>query len=175
MFGRGKLLLLLFFNLIFMMLKTTKGQDFQAIGLRFGAGAGFVYKSYLDYENAFELIAYNKEKGALLTGLYFYNDPLSQIYSDRFFFHYGFGGHIGFYREKEYYKAIDDNGNKITKERRVSFPNLGFDVLAGVEYRLETYPVIVSLDFKPALNIFGPYKKLGSSVFDIGFSVLYKF
>lgn len=174
MFSKGSVFKALMLSVAVFIIHPLHAQDFQAIGLRLGAGAGFVYKTYLDYENAFELIAYNKEKGALLTGLYFYNDPVSKIFSDRFFFHYGFGGHIGYYRETEYYKVIDGQGNEVTRERKVSYPNLGLDVLAGIEYRLETYPLIVSFDFKPTLNFFGPYKKIGSNIFDFGISILYK-
>jgi len=162
------------FLLIF-QINNVFSQDFQAFGIRLGAGSGFVYKSYLNYENAVELIAYNKEKGLLLTALYFYNEPISMIYSDRFFLHYGFGAHAGYYREKQKYKIIDNNGNEVIKERIVPYPNFGFDAIAGIEYRLENYPVIVSFDIKPAINVFGPYKKLGNGLFDVGLSVLYKF
>lgn len=152
-----------------------RGQDFQAIGLRLGSGSGIVYKSYINYENAFELIAYNKEKGFLATALYVFNEPVSMMYSDRFFVYYGFGAHAGYYRNIEYFKTMDNNGNEVIRERLLPFPNLGFDVVGGIEYRLENYPVIVCLDFKPTLNIFGPYKHFGNNFFDFGLSFFYKF
>jgi len=171
---KKRIIFCVFFFLFFIAHKNYS-QDFQAFGIRLGAGSGFVYKSYLNYENAVELIAYNKEKGMLFTALYFYNEPVSMLYSDRFFLHYGFGAHAGYYREKQQYKTFDNNGNEIIKERMVPYPNLGFDAIAGIEYRLETYPLIVSFDVKPAINVFGPYRKLGNGIFNFGISALYKF
>ena len=68
----------------------------------------------------------------VITGLYGLQFTLD-IDVDGFSYFYGVGGHVGI------------QGN--------SAPIIGFDAIAGVEYDVPNFPLLVSLDFKPGFDV----------------------
>lgn len=102
-----------------------------AIGVRAGGSNGAItYKQHLQAGNAFEVMAWvNWNSGFSLAGLYEWTMP---VINDDFNFYYGVGGHLGAYE-----KAFA----------------IGIDAIVGLEYKIPSIPLALSIDYKPAINI----------------------
>lgn len=148
-------------------------QDLQSIGLRGGFTSGLTYKRFFAEKMAVEVIASHRDKGPVLTGLYEFHAPASYVFREKLIYYYGFGAHAGYYKDEQ--GTWVDMGTK--KELIIDthlVPSIGFDGIFGVEYRLETYPINVGLDWKPFVSIFGPYT-IWRNVSDFAFTVKYRF
>lgn len=154
---------------------TTFSQDYRAMGFRFGGVTGFNYRTFLNEEVAAELIFGRNNKGLNFTGLFKFQEAASMVYSDRFFINYGFGAHVGYYNEDEAFKSFNDQGELVVDIRKVTRPRIGFDACAGFEYHLESFPLILGIDYKPFFNLYGPFLSHGIGLFDFGWTILYKF
>lgn len=161
--------------LSFIYLAITANAQENAIGLRGGITPGINFKSYQSNETAYELIIGKKDDGNLITGLFEFHEPASALLRERFRYYYGFGCHLGYYREKNTYTVIDNQGNPYDEEDVRLYAAIGFDGIVGLEYRFITYPFSASVDYKPYINLFGPYRFVGKGLFDIGFSLKYMF
>lgn len=126
---------------------TSPAQHYQsAIGLRGGLAQGITLKHFIDSETALEGIGSFRWDGFLITGLYEIHAPAFDV--DRLYWYYGGGGHIGFW--EGYDDAISwmdpDNDNQTI---------IGIDGIVGLEYDIESIPIVISADWKPAINIAG--------------------
>ncbi|MBC8343671.1 MAG: hypothetical protein H8E61_06790, partial [Bacteroidetes bacterium] len=83
--------------------------------------------------------------------------------------------HVGYYRESFARLLIDNQGNEYEELDNRHFPAIGFDGIVGLEYKFLILPFSASVDYKPYINLFGPYRILSKGLFDIGFSFKYIF
>lgn len=140
---------------------TAKAQDYQfAVGLRAGLASGITYKQMLSSNTAVEGILTIRYGGINVTGLFQMQQRLPG--TQRFNWYYGGGAHVGIYQTQRF--NIDRNVN----DTRVI---LGADGILGIEYNFD-FPLNVSLDWKPAINILG----YGPIIYDgLGLSLRYYF
>ncbi|MBT3300868.1 MAG: hypothetical protein HOD63_15390 [Bacteroidetes bacterium] len=168
-----KLLLLVGFT-VFISVNFAFAQD-KGIGLRAGLTPGINFKSFQSSQTAYELILGKRDGGSLLTGILEFIEPASALARERFTYYYGFGCHIGYYREDYSYHVFDNYGFDFERTNRRTYPAIGFDGIFGLEYRFQTFPLSASADYKPYFNLFGPNHFFGKGLFDFGFSLKYLF
>jgi hypothetical protein len=122
----------------------SSAQDYKTgLGLRFGDGAGFTVKHFVNDRGAFEGFLFSKWHGFNITGLYEIHDQAFDVDNLKWF--YGFGAHIGFY-DGDYVKW---------GESGYGYNVFGVDGILGLEYSFTEAPINLGLDLKPALNLVG--------------------
>ncbi len=149
------------FVLILIVTITARAQDYNTgIGIRAGTSNGLTVKHFIGTNKVIEGIVTTRWQGYNFTGLY-------QIYKqafevDRLNWFYGFGGHVGSYRG-ENHRQIDND------EQYWLF---GIDGIIGMEYNFVNIPFNISLDWKPAIDIYGGLFPSGD---ELAFSIRYIF
>ncbi len=131
---------------------TLSAQDYNwAIGVRGGGMAsGLTVKHNISATNAWEGVLNTwYGKGVGLSGLYEWTMP---VITDGFSFYYGVGAHLGFGSD--------------------SWFGVGADGVVGLEYKIPTVPIAVSLDYRPYLNF---AKDFYFGAYDFGFGVKFCF
>ncbi len=116
----------------FMAVSAASAQDYKwAVGARFGGElVGGTVKYNIDGVNSLEaMLATPWDDGFLATVLYERHIP---VIDQGFHFYYGAGGHIG--------------------EWKNDFA-IGIDGIIGLEYKIRSIPLALSLDYKPIFNI----------------------
>lgn len=108
-----------------------------AIGARLGGQtSGLSVKYNLDAANTIEgVIGIPYDGGFNLLGLYERNIP---VITEGFNFYYGAGVHLGSWNRHH-------NSDFV----------FGIDGIVGLEYKIKSIPLALSVDYKPALNIIG--------------------
>lgn len=135
----GFTILLAFFAFSF-----SNAQDYKTgIGIRGGFGSGITIKHFVSSKTAFEGIIATRWRGLELTGLYEIHGRAFSI--DRLNWYAGFGGHVGFWNG-EYAKW---------GEQERSYTVIGIDGILGLEYNFAEIPFNISIDWKPAFNLYG--------------------
>jgi hypothetical protein len=121
----------------------SKAQDYSTgIGLRSGWGNGLTVKHFLHENAALEGLLDWRWHGFAITGLYEIHHQAFDV--NRLNWYYGVGGHIGFWDGK-YDNRFDSGTNTV----------IGIDGILGLEYNFEEIPINLSVDWKPAFNLFG--------------------
>lgn len=126
---------------------TAFSQDYnRAIGFRGGFFSGLTYKQFLGGNMAFEGILHTRYRGWQVTGLAEWHGAAFDV--PRLNWYYGFGGHVGIfnYVDNSPYFGPDETGTRV---------GVGVDGILGMEYNIESIPINVSVDWKPAFNILG--------------------
>lgn len=163
----GLLILLIFICLPL----TSSGQKYnRSAGLRGGLTSGFTYKKFLNQEKAMEAILSFREAGVQLTALREYHEITLLEYSDNFFFMQGYGGHIGFLYTDRYdflFTKTQYPSKKVT-------PVIGMDAYLGLEYRIEEFPLVGGIDFKPFIE-FSLRDPFSIRMIDFAFFIKYTF
>lgn len=114
---------------------TLKGQDAydKSIGVRGGFLAGVTYKQFLEFAGAIEgIVGYNFQNGRITT--------VTGLYEHHFFLNYNTNLYAG--------GGLTLGANKDTFRMHA-------EAIVGIEYLIERFPMSLSLDYKPAYNIFG--------------------
>jgi len=138
-----------------------QAQDYgTGIGIRGGSANGLTIKHFISNDVAIEGIVATRWNGLNLTGLYEIHAPAFN--EPGFNWYYGFGAHLGFW-DGDHSHWDDDNSNHTI---------FGIDGILGLEYNIREIPINLSLDWKPALNIFGDSDFWGDG---FGLSVRYVF
>ncbi len=142
-------------------------------GLRIGYRSGFFYQVTKEAGNA--EIGYNamlsfNNNGIQLTGLRIvYETTLADISPD-LYFAWGYGGHIGFI----YSDHIGFLGERYDFEGQRFCPLAGADGWIAAEYRFRDFPVNISLNLKPYVELTIPaFVKIMPG--DVGISISYVF
>lgn len=151
------------------------GQDVgRAAGVRLGHTSGVVYKKFTTETEAFELMISGRKEGTQFTALYEFHKPMDVSFDKNFYFYYGIGGHLGYERFDDLNKVlINDDPLEFVFEDKSYFV-MGFDLVAGVEYRYLSAPVTIGFEIKPYFNFIGMrYTK--SQFWDAALSVKYIF
>ena len=133
--------------------KQSHAQDYNtAVGLKFGGYEnGVSFKYFMTSNTALEGVLGLRSHGAVITGLYeihqpAFNTPLLKFY-------YGFGAHAGSVG-KGVYKRFGSSDNVYNDSHIL----LGADGVLGLEYKIETAPIAISLDLNPRLELAtGPF------------------
>lgn len=130
------------------------------IGVRGGISYGVTFKSFIEKDVALEGIVLLREKGFIITGLYEVHKSVFKL--NRLNWYYGFGIHVGFWNGNDV-KWINDKDDHTV---------IGIDGIIGLEYTIKEIPFCISLDWKPAVHIFGASHFFAD---DGGISIRYTF
>jgi hypothetical protein len=129
--------------LAFFVFPITNAQDYNTgIGFRGGYANGLTIKHFVSSKTAFEGIIASRWRGLELTLLYEIHGRAFN--ANRLNWYAGFGGHIGFW----------DGNNTKWGERDRSYTVLGIDGILGLEYNFVEVPFNISIDWKPAFNLY---------------------
>jgi hypothetical protein len=129
---------------LILILTTIYAQDYNTgIGIRGGLSNGLTVRHLISEQTALEGILSTRWGGLNLTGLIeFQNMAFS---TERLNWYYGLGGHIGFW-----------NGDNVDwKKDNDDYTVVGVDAILGLEYNFKNVPINLSIDWKPAFNLFG--------------------
>ncbi len=121
--------------LVVLSLGTTSAQDAygKALGVRGGFLSGVSYKHFLEFAGAIEgIVGFNFENGRIFT--------VTGLYEHHFFLNYNTNFFVG--------GGLTLGANS-SKFRTIA------EVDIGLEYVMPRFPMSVSVDYKPAYNIFG--------------------
>lgn len=160
--------------------KQLKAQDFStAVGIRSGVTSGFSYKSIYDRNKAVEALMTFRHNGFQLTGLAMQYTPAFESRTDRAFWYVGAGAHVGYHRwSNNYFVVLDTNNNGVLTQHTIydkpnrTSPALGMDFVIGLEYQLETMPLLIGVEYKPYVGIFGP-ARVARNFADFAFTARY--
>ncbi len=106
-----------------------------ALGLKIWDGGGVTIKHFLASNRAVEGIGYFYGRGIRITGLYEIHYDIAGAPGLKWYV--GPGAHLGFYNDKY------DNDNKVV---------IGIDGVLGLDYKFNTAPINISLDWQPSLE-----------------------
>ena len=119
---------------------TISAQNYRTgIGARVGFFNGVTVKHFLSPSNALEGIVNFRWGGAIVTGMYEWQQPIPSAPGLDYFL--GVGAHVGFFESYHW----DNDVSTI----------VGADVVVGLEYTFPTVPFSLALDYKPAFNFIG--------------------
>ena len=121
--------------------RSTNSTDYQtAVGVKIWDGGGITIKHFLTDKNAVEGIGYFYNRGFRLTGLYEIHGDINDVAGLKWYV--GPGAHIGFYNKN---KAL------VTQhpDTHVVF---GIDGVLGLDYKFNTAPINISLDWQPTFE-----------------------
>lgn len=118
---------------------TISAQNYKSgIGARVGFFNGITVKHFLNSNNALEGIVNFRWGGAIVTGMYEWQNPIPG--AQGLDYYVGLGAHVGFFDKYKW----DDTKTVV-----------GADLVAGLEYTFPTAPFTIGLDYKPAFNFIG--------------------
>jgi len=117
-----------------------------ALGLRLGWPAGVTVKHFMSPHNALEGIVGFWYGGINITGLYEYHSPIKGVNGLQWF--------IGIGADFTSWNYYGYNGASI-----------GIDGIIGLDYKINSVPIDLSLDWKPAFYVTGVSSGLGRSPF----------
>lgn len=116
--------------------RSTNSTDYQtALGLKIWDGGGITLKHFIAADRAIEGIGYFYKRGIRVTGLYEIHGDISGAPGLKWYV--GPGAHLGFYNDKYYDEA------KVV---------LGIDGVLGLDYKFNTAPINLSLDWQPSFE-----------------------
>lgn len=119
-------------------------QDYNTgIGLRAGFSNGLTVKHFVNNRTAFEGILSSRWRGFEVTGLVEFHARAFD--TNRLNWYAGFGAHAGFWNGD--YVKWGNEGEQ--------YSVLGLDGILGLEYNFVEVPLNLSIDWKPAYNLWG--------------------
>jgi hypothetical protein len=135
-----------FLIFLFTVVVTTAGfsQDYRtSLGLRAGIPYGLTIKHFLNKSNAVEGILASKWGGFVITGLYENESWLGKYPALNWY--WGIGAHAGFW----------DAGSNPRINGSYTGAVIGADAVLGIEYTFDEFPINLSLDILPVVNLIG--------------------
>ena len=149
-----KIILYIFFALI--SLGSAAQQLYEKSGgIRLGHTSGLTYKKFVTEDEAVEMILSGRNEGMQYTALYLFHQPMEFSFNDRFYLHYGIGGHVGYEKFDDISKTLSNAaGDEFIYESK-SFYTMGVDASLGIEYRWLEIPATFGFDIKPYFNFIG--------------------
>jgi hypothetical protein len=163
--------------LILLMLTITLasfGQDRRnAVGLRGGATWGITYDYIHNESSGFMGMVSFREKGMQVTGLLKFYRPAFERLTDRFWWYFGVGAHVGYHKWEEFYYYYYSHYYYYREVTKYA-PVMGLDGLIGIEFRMDILPITVGIEYMPYFELLGKdYFKM--HFFDFGFALKYTF
>jgi hypothetical protein len=163
-----KLLLIPFILISHCLFAQYEGKE---VGFRGGLTSGITYRQYLEENLSYEGLLSFRQDGMQFTFLRQTHEKSFTEISENLYLVLGYGAHAGFFYASEYKLFLF---SKIIYPGRKFSPVAGLDGYAGIEYRFNSIPFTVSLDYKPFFEI-SPYQFFKISIWDMAFGVKYRF
>lgn len=124
-------------------------------GVRLGHTSGITFKKFVTEDEAVEMILSGRNEGMQYTATYLFHQPMEFSFNDRFYLHYGIGGHVGYEKFDDIFKTLSTAaGDEFIYESK-SFFTMGVDASLGIEYRWLEVPATFGFDIKPYFNFIG--------------------
>jgi len=124
-----------------------------ALGLKVWDGAGITLKHFFNDRHAGEAIAFFWHEGFRLTGLYEIHFPISGAPGLQWYI--GPGLHVGAYNDNHYYYYHGEYYHD-------SHASLGIDGVIGLDYKINSAPINLSLDWQPSFEFAQGHGFIGS-------------
>jgi hypothetical protein len=141
--SNNKTLLLVLFLGASLFASAQKQNYKTAIGLKFSP-TSLTFKHFLEKNNALEIQLQNWIYGFRVTGLYEVHKPIKELTGLKWY--YGGGAHIAFYNEQwKWQKEYDGQHTS----------SIGIDGVLGLDYKFESLPINLSLDWQPSFDLIG--------------------
>jgi hypothetical protein len=141
-------------------------------GVRGGLTSGFTYRVFLDDYLSYESILSFRQSGMQLTLLRQIHEHGSMVeLGNNFHVLYGFGGHLGFFFTDKYRPF---GINELYYPQKKFSPVFGADANVAVEYRMDSYPLVFGLDYKPFFE-FSFHEFFKIRLWDLAFTIKYRF
>jgi len=157
----------LFLLLIIVSFLTASAQ--QQVGIRGGRNGSLSYRVFMEVDQAYEVKLVGRNNGLQFTVLNERFKPTLMKWSQNLFLYTGLGLHAGFSSSEQ---NFDEHDDKYTYNR--TGPLAGVDFVCGLEYRVDKYPITVSLDINPYAEVSASdFFRL--NIWNSGFSVRYTF
>ncbi len=146
-------------------------QDYEsALGFRTGANTGIIYKKMINDERGLEaMLSFQRGGNQLVVVRQFYH-PIFLEHTSQLFFFYGHGARLGYslYSLENY--VI--NGEYF---KRKSFSvGVGVDACLGFEYHFVKYPMVLTAEYKPYVQINVPVS-VENGYADFSLGIFYTF
>lgn len=127
----------------------------KSAGIRLGHTSGLTFKNFVTEDEAVEMILSGRNEGMQLTVQYLFHELMEFSFNDRFYLHYGVGGHVGYEKFDDLSKTLSNaEGDAFIYEEK-SFFTMGIDASLGIEYRWLEIPATFGFDIKPYFNFIG--------------------
>ncbi|MEP0986244.1 hypothetical protein [Ekhidna sp.] len=124
-------------------------------GIRLGYTSGLTFKKFINEDEAVEMVLSGRNEGMQYTAQYLFHQPMEFSFNDRFYLHYGIGGHIGYEKFDDLSKTLSNaEGDAFIYEAK-SYITMGVDASLGIEYRWLEVPATFGFDVKPYFNFIG--------------------
>lgn len=153
------------------------GQDFKnAAGLRLGKTDGVTYKRFLTDNGAVELMLGfgGYDKGMQIFSTYQWHIQIPAQFTENLYLYYGVGGHVGYTRPTTTRSYYENDTTIVTDTEQRTYYAIGVDGIIGLEYRIFTVPMTVSMEVKPYFEYYG-LRYTQFNFWDFGFTVKYIF
>ena len=153
------------------------GQDYKnSAGFRLGKTDGITYKRFLTENGAVEFMVGfgGYDKGMQIYTTYQWNAQIPTQFTESLYLYYGVGGHIGFIRPSTIRNYYNNDSTIITERDMQTYYAIGIDGIIGIEYRIFTVPMTISMEFKPFFEYYG-LRYTQFKFWDFGFTVKYIF
>ncbi len=170
----------LFRTVCFLMLMVIGAERVQAqqydrsAGVRLGGSSGLTYKKFIIDEQAVEAIVSSRKNGVQLTVMYLIHQPMHVSFNENFYFYYGVGGHIGSEKHGGIDKVLSNSDPTTFDYVDKNYLTMGIDGMFGLEYRMLSVPITLSLDMKPYINYVG-LRKVKADFWDAAIAIKYVF
>lgn len=162
---------------LFFLVVSVFGQDYKnSAGLRLGKTDGMSYKRFLTENGALEFMlgfgGYNQ--GTQIYATYQWHLQIPTPFTENLYWYYGVGGHVGHIRAHDIRKYYLNDSTIVTEDEKKTYYAIGVDGVIGLEYRIFTVPMTVSMEVKPYVEYYG-LRYIQFKSWDFGFTVKYIF
>ncbi|WP_420316861.1 hypothetical protein [Ekhidna sp.] len=143
--------------ILFIISFTSSAQQLyeKSSGIRIGHTSGLTFKKFVTEDEAVELLLSGRNEGMHFAVQYLFHEPMEFSFNDRFYLHYGIGGHVGYEKFDDLSKTLSNAaGDEFIYEPK-SFFIMGVDASLGIEYRWLEVPATFGFDIKPYFNFIG--------------------
>ncbi len=143
------------FIILFLLISTSVlSQDEMTVGVRGGLSWGPTF-SISDGYKGFEGLVSFRKRGIQATAIYQIQKPLENKHRLNLWIYYGVGAHVGITKWKNWRYFDYGNGIEEWEYNNETGPVVGIDGKLGIEYRFYSVPVIIGMDYKPYIELFG--------------------
>ena len=145
-------------------------------GLRLGKTDGLTYKRFLSENGAVEFMLGfgGYEKGMQIYTIYQWHYQIPAGFTENLYLYYGVGGHAGYTRPTSNRNYYINDSTIISENEKQTYYAIGVDGVIGLEYRIFTVPMTVSMEVKPFFEYYG-LRYTQFKFWDFGFTVKYIF
>ncbi|MCG8306743.1 MAG: hypothetical protein MI975_05070 [Cytophagales bacterium] len=158
-------------------LSTAWAQKYKnSAGFRLGKTDGITYKRFLAETGAVEFILGfgGYDHGMQIYTTYQWHYQIPTQFTESLYLYYGAGGHVGYirpYSNRKYYRG---DSTVVYENEKQTYYAIGVDGVIGLEYRIFTVPMTVSMELKPYFEYYG-LRYAQFRFWDFGFTVKYIF